>query len=197
VDDLTVIVLAVGLGMDAMSVCMAVGVRWHGRRQRARLAAAMGGAQFVMPLIGWVLGRRLAGLLSTWGRYVAVACLVLIGAKMLVEALRSRPGATAEAIEHEVERDLRLDVRDPTTGWSLALLALATSLDALAAGVSLGVRESTGSIWQASLIIGAVAAAMALAGVLIGRRLGRALGRPAEALGGLVLIGLGVAFLWR
>ena len=97
-----IVLLALGLGMDAMSVCMAVGVRWHGWRQRVRLAVAMGAFQFGMPLAGWVLGDRLAGLLSTWGRWIAAAAMMLIGLKMLWEAIRSHPGATAEAIEHEV-----------------------------------------------------------------------------------------------
>jgi len=192
--DMKIVMLALGLGMDAMSVCMAVGVRWHGWRQRVRLAAAMGAFQFAMPLAGWYLGDRLAGLLSTWGRPIAAIAVILIGLKMLWEAIRSHPGAAAEAIEHEVERDLHIRAADPTRVWPLLLLAVATSIDALVAGISLGIKHA--EIWKASIIIGAVAAGMALAGVAIGRRIGKVLGRPAEVIGGLVLIGLGVSFLW-
>ena len=187
------LIIAIALGLDAMSVCMAVGVRWHGWRQKVRLAAAMGGFQFIMPLLGWQLGSRLAGPICSWGTYLAAACVALVGAKMLIESWRSHPGATAEAIEHEVERDLHLKTTDPTRGWSLVLLAVATSIDALVVGFSLGLKET--SIWETSITIGLAAAAMALVGVVLGRRIGVALGRPAEFLGGMVLIGLGVSFL--
>ena len=192
-DWLHLLIIAIALGLDAMSVCMAVGVRWHGWRQKARLAGAMGGFQFVMPLLGWLLGSRLAGPIRSWGTYLAAACVAIVGVKMLIEAWRSHPGATAEAIEHEVERDLRLKATDPTRGWSLVLLAVATSIDALVVGFSLGLKDT--SIWEASITIGVAAAAMALVGVVLGRRVGVMLGRPAEFLGGVVLIGLGVSFL--
>jgi manganese efflux pump family protein len=187
------LIIAAALGLDAMSVCMAVGVRWHGWRQKARLAATMGGFQFIMPLLGWQLGSRLAGAVSSWGTYLAAGCVGLIGIKMLIEAWKSHPGATAEAIEHEVERDLHLKATDPTRGWSLILLAVATSIDALVVGFSLGLKDAL--IWRASITIGVVAAVMALVGVVLGRRIGVLLGRPAEFLGGVVLIGLGVSFL--
>lgn len=186
--------IAVALGMDAMSVCMAVGVRWHGWRQKFRLAVSMGLCQFAMPLLGWMVGRNLAGMLSAWGRYIAGACVAAVGVKMLLEAWRSHPGAAAEAIEHEVERDLHLRTTDPTQGWPLALLAIATSIDALVVGFSMGLKQT--NIWYASMVIGVVAAVMALAGVTIGRRVGQALGRPAEFLGGAVLIALGASFFW-
>jgi len=192
-DWIHLLVIAGALGLDAMSVCMAVGVRWHGWRQKVRLAVAMGGFQFVMPLLGWLLGSRLAEKVCSWGTYLAAACVALIGVKMLIEAWKSHPGATAEAIEHEVERDLHIKTADPTRGWSLILLAIATSLDALVVGFSLGLKEA--SIWEASATIGVVAAAMALVGVVLGQRIGTILGRPAEFLGGLVLIGLGVSFV--
>ncbi|MFW6133063.1 MAG: manganese efflux pump MntP family protein, partial [Planctomycetota bacterium] len=97
------VALAVGLGADVMSVTAAVGVRWHGRRRALRLALHMGLFQLVMPLIGWWAGRRLAGLLARAGGYLAAALLVGMGVKMLIEALRARPGAAAEAVEHGAE----------------------------------------------------------------------------------------------
>lgn len=187
------IAMAVALGMDAMSVCMAVGVRWHGWRQRARLAIAMGLFQFLMPLLGWLAGQRMASLLASWGRNVSAACLIVIGVKMLLEAWQSHPGATAEAIEHEVERDLHLTRTDPTRPLPLLLLSVATSIDALVVGFSLGVQDV--AIWGASVVIGLVAAGMALAGVAIGRRLGQKLGRSAELVGGAVLVALGISFI--
>jgi len=185
--------LAVGLGMDAMSVSMAVGVRWHGPRQKLRLAWHMGLFQFLMPVVGWLAGRQLAGLFASVGRVVAAALLAALGGKMLYEAIRSRPGAVAERAERAVEAELHVNPRDPTRGWSLVGLSVATSIDALVAGVSLGLTG--GEIWLRSLIIGLVAGLMALAGVCVGQRVGRALGTPAEIAGAVILIGLAVSFL--
>lgn len=191
---LEIIAIAVGLGADAMSVCMGVGVRWHGPRQRFRLAWHMGLFQAIMPIAGWFAGSRLAGALRDVGAYVAAALLFAVGLKMLIEALRARPGEVAERVVDWERKHLRLRSKDPTRGWSLVGLSVATSIDALVVGVSLGLRGR--EIWVSSLIIGAVAALMALTGVGIGRRVGKALGRPAEALGALVLMILAIVFLF-
>lgn len=188
------LVVAAGLGMDAMSVCMGVGVRWHGPRQKFRLAWHMGMFQFLMPILGWLAGKQLAGLVQSVGRYLAAALVFAVGVKMLYEALRSRPGVVAEDAEQFVEKELRIRPGDPTRGWSLVALSVATSIDALVVGVSLGLKGA--SIWQESIIIGIVAGLMALTGVAIGKRAGKALGRHAEAAGAVVLMGLGVSFLW-
>ncbi|MHC4717101.1 MAG: manganese efflux pump MntP [Planctomycetota bacterium] len=188
-----VLALAVGLGMDAMSVCMAVGVRWHGPRQKFRLAWHMGLFQFLMPVLGWALGSQLAEALRAVGTYVAAAMVFGIGAKMLYEVIRSRPGAVAEEAEHAAQRGLGVKPKDPTRGWSLVGLSVATSIDALVAGFSIGIRDQ--GIWLASLIIGLVAGLMALAGVVAGKRIGSVLGRPAEVVGAVVLMALAVSFL--
>jgi len=189
-----VLVLAVGLGMDAMSVCMAVGVRWHGPGQRFRLAWHMGLFQFLMPILGWLAGQQLAGLLSSIGTFVAAGLVFAVGAKMMYEALRSRPGAVAEKAEHLIQDELHIRRRDPTRGWSLMALSLATSIDALVVGVSLGLKGA--EIWLPSVVIGLVAALMALTGVVVGKRIGKSLGKPAEMIGAVVLMVLGVCFLW-
>jgi len=191
---LRIIAIAVGLGLDAMSVCIGLGVRWHGARQKFRLAWHMGLFQFLMPVAGWLAGRQLAELLRSVGSYVAAALVFAIGAKMLCEAIRSRPGAVEQRAEETVEHALRAERRDPTRGWSLVALSIATSLDALVVGFSLGLRGER--IWQASLVIGIVAGLMALVGVIIGKRIGKVFGRAAEIGGGLVLMALGVSFLW-
>jgi putative Mn2+ efflux pump MntP len=161
---LKVLALAVGLGMDAMSVCMAVGVRWHGRRQRRRLAWHMGLFQFAMPVAGYFLGRPLAARLAGVGHYVAAALVFAVGAKMLWEALRSHPGAVAEDAEHAAEEALHVHPKDPTRGWPLIGLSVATSLDTLVAGLSMGLKGADG-IWWSSVVIGVVAGAMALMGL--------------------------------
>jgi len=199
--------LAVALGLDAMSVAAAVGVRWHGARQKFRLAWHAGLLQFLMPLAGWAAGRQLAELLASWGAWLAGALVFAVGVKMLYEALQSRPGAVEETVERAAEHAAERRAAggrpasstakgDPTRGWSLVVLSVATSLDALVVGFSLGLRGS-GRIWWAAAVIGVVAAAMSLAGVAIGKRVGAAVGRPAEVAGALVLMALGASFpLW-
>jgi manganese efflux pump family protein len=218
---LDVLAMAVGLGMDAMSVSAAIGVRWHGPRQKFRLAWHAGLFQFLMPILGYLAGSELATLLKSVGTYLAAALVFLVGAKMLYEALKTHPGAAAEAAEHAVEHDLgngdrhrigekRADLpagrqvrepvpispagRDPTRGWSLVVLTVATSLDALVVGFSLGIKGQTSILWP-SAVIGVVAAAMSLAGVMIGQHAGKALGRWAEVVGAVVLMLLAVSFL--
>lgn len=247
---LNVLGLAVGLGMDAMSVSMAVGVRWHGARQKFRLAWHMGLFQFLMPIAGWAAGRQLAVLLEAVGSWIAAALVFLVGAKMLYEALKSHKagkgaaagtagtagpagadsaagagaaaapadgtvrdgeaplealggeladaagtGAAAGASRHPAQQPARRN-GDPTRGWSLVVLSVATSLDALVVGFSLGLKE-VGAIWRTSAVIGLVAGLMALTGVVVGKRLGQALGRPAEIVGAAVLMLLAATFpLW-
>lgn len=189
-----VVAIAVGLGMDAMSVCMAIGVRWHGRGQRFRLAWHMGMMQFLMPLVGWAAGSRLTAALAGVERYIAAVLVLGVGVKMFYEAVRSHPGAAAEEAEHFVEEHAHLKSQDPTRGWSLILLSVATSLDALVVGFSLGLKGE--SIWLASVVIGVTAGVMALVGVALGKRLGTALGKRAELAGAGVLIVLGLAMPW-
>ncbi len=189
---LSVAGLAVGLGADAMSVSAAVGVRWHGRRRTFRLALHMGLFQFFMPILGWLAGRRLAGPLQAIGTYVAAAMIFALGLKMLIEAIRAGP-ALADEAEEAIERRITHHRRDPTRGCSLLMLAFATSIDALVAGFSLGLRGE--QIYTASVIIGAVAAGMSVLGVTIGKQAGKAFGRAAEITGALILMGLGIAFL--
>jgi len=181
--------------MDAMSVSMAVGVRWHGPRQKFRLAWHMGLFQFTMPLLGWLAGRQLAEALRTVGSYIAAAMVFAIGLKMFYEALKAVPGELEQRGGQAVTQALHLKRKDPTRGWSLVVLSVATSIDALVVGFSLGLRNQ-GDIWLASLVIGLLAGMMSLAGVAIGNKAGKALGRPAEMLGALVLMVLGVNFLW-
>ena len=179
--------------MDAMSVCMGIGVRWHGPHQRFRMAWHMGLFQFLMPILGWLGGEHLARFLVNIGGYIASALVLLIGIKMLYEALKSHPGAVAESAEHAAERAVHMHPNDPTRGWSLVMLSVATSIDALVVGFSLGLKQ-TSDIWLSAAVIGFVAAGMALAGIVIGKRLGERLGKAAEIIGAAVLIALGLIF---
>ena len=191
---LDIILLSIGLGADVLSVCAAIGVRWHGPRQIVRLATHMGLFQFGMPLIGYLVGQQLAGTLASFGRYLAAALVAAIGVKMFIEAWKNHAGEFDEAIDTAVEHALHMHPEDPTHGRSIIILSIATSLDALVAGFSLGIHDA--NIWSASVVIGIAAALMAIIGVLLGRFIGKALGRPAEFIGAGVLVALAIKFLF-
>jgi len=204
---LEVLAIAVALGLDAMSVSAAIGVRWHGPRQKFRLAWHIGLFQFLMPVLGWLGGAQLASLLERYGSYFAAALVFAVAVKMLYEAVKSHPGAAEEAVAAATATATAATAtaaaratatasarRDPTRGWSLLALSVATSLDALVVGFSLGLKGTSSIIWP-SLAIGVVAAAMSLAGVMVGKTLGDRFGKPAEIAGAVVLMLLAVSFL--
>jgi putative Mn2+ efflux pump MntP len=195
-EPLEVLAIAVALGLDAMSVSAAIGVRWHGPRQKFRLAWHMGLFQFLMPVLGWLGGAQLASLLDKIGSYVAAALVFAVAGKMLYEAVKSHPGAAEQAVATApAEATATATSRpDPTRGWSLVALSVATSLDALVVGFSLGLKGASSIVWP-SLVIGVVAAAMSLAGVMVGKSLGDRFGKPAEIAGAVVLMLLAVSFL--
>jgi len=178
------LVLAVGLGLDAFSVALAVGgaLGRATKRQTFRLSFHFGLFQFLMPLAGWALGRGAVGFVRDYDHWVAFGLLFSIGAHMIYGSFQ-KDGARAAAA-----------VRDPTRGWSLVGLSLATSLDALGAGVGLGILGRR--LFWAAAVIGLVAGAMTLAGIRAGGRLHFWAGRWMETLGGGVLVGLSIKMLW-
>lgn len=165
--------------MDAFAVSVAACVRVTkvDLGHVGRLALSFGFFQFLMPVIGWFAGRGLSRWLEAVDHWIAFLLLAAIGGKMLWESVRPPDGP----------------VRDHTRGWMLLTLAVATSIDALAVGFSMGFLET--SIWIPSLIIGVVAAVITAIGALFGSRLGCRFGVWAERFGGLVLIGIGVKIL--
>jgi len=180
VDGWQILGIAFGLAMDAFAVAIAAGLtlgRLQGR-QVFRLAFHFGLFQFLMPVVGWLAGQTVNQWISAFDHWIAFALLAGIGAKMIRESLHDRP---------QEDRD------DPTRGWSLVTLSVATSIDALAVGLSLGLLEV--SIWMPSVVIGLVAAAMTTLGMTFGSRLGAGFGKWAERAGGLVLIGIGLRIL--
>jgi len=173
--------IAVGLAMDAFAVAIAAGLtieRLTGRHI-FRIAFHFGLFQFMMPIIGWLAGRSVAGYVQDYDHWVAFGLLGTIGGKMLWDALISD------------EESFR---KDPSRSWSLVLLSIATSIDALAVGLSMAVLGV--SIWLPSIVIGLVAGIMSLVGICMGSRLGNRARRWAESLGGVILIGIGVRILF-
>jgi putative Mn2+ efflux pump MntP len=158
----------------------------------------MGLFQFLMPVLGWLAGAQLASLLEEVGSCVAAALVFAVAGKMLYEAVKSHPGAAQEAVATATTLAAATATAtsrpDPTRGWSLMALSVATSIDALVVGFSLGIKGTSSIVWP-SLVIGVVAAAMSLAGVMVGKSLGDRFGKPAEIAGAVVLMLLAVSFL--
>lgn len=178
---LQTLVVAICLGMDAFSVGLAVGGRL-GRasaRQAFRLAFHFGLFQFAMPLAGWALGRAAVGRVEQWDHWIAFGLLLAVGLHMIVEAVRGGKRLGRKS--------------DPTRGWMLVGLSVATSIDALAVGVGFGVLRL--AMFRSAVVIGAVAAVMTLIGLRSGGALRLWMGRRMEAIGGLVLIVLAVRML--
>jgi manganese efflux pump family protein len=177
-----ILLLSIGLAMDATAVSAARGIA--ARRVRPGhvllVAVLFGSFQALMPLIGYLLGRQLGPFIERFDHWVAFALLAAIGAKMLHEARSTIGGDTRN------RRDaFRLQV--------LLVLALATSIDALAAGITL---PMLGAPLVLSLVtIGTTTALLSGAGLLVGRRFGASLGKRLDVVGGLVLIGLGTKIL--
>lgn len=178
---LYIIGIAFGLAMDAFAVAIAAGmtIPQINRRHVFRLAFHFGLFQFMMPILGWLAGQTLQQWISRFDHWIAFGLLGFIGGKMIWESF------------HEDAR--RASRGDPTRGWLLLTLSVATSIDALAVGLSLAFLNV--SIWMPSVVIGVVAAGMTAVGMGFGSKMGSKFGRWAERIGGLVLIGIGVRTL--
>lgn len=184
---LTCLLLAVSLALDACAVAVSCGVSvpGFGRRQALRVGVWFGIFQFIMPLAGWILGAGLSLRLQAAGHCLAFGLLAFLGGKMVAEALDG--AASGDGLDFRPEH---------LTARRLCLLALATSVDALAAGVSLAFWEGA-RIWAAAGMIGAVAFCLSVWGGLMGRRLGDLFQRRAKLVGGLVLLGIALHVLWE
>jgi putative Mn2+ efflux pump MntP len=184
IDTLTLFGIAVGLAMDAFAVAIATGIALGivSGRQTFRLAFHFGLFQFLMPVIGYLAGMSVEGYIKGYDRWVAFVLLGYIGGKMVYEGIR---GGMAEGN----------DGKDPTRGMSLVVLSVATSIDALAVGISLGVLHNEGIVYP-GIVIGIVACTFTAAGLHLGKRLGAAFGKRMEVVGGLVLVAIGVKILF-
>lgn len=169
--------IALGLAMDAFAVSIAAGmcVAPVSFRQIFRLAFHFGLFQFMMPVLGWLAGSQIVTYVGGYDRWLAFGLLLLVGGKMLLDAFREQQPASRG---------------DPTRGVTMVALSVATSLDALAVGLSMALVHV--SIWVPSVVIGIVAGTLSTVGIVCGSRLGSRLGprwrRWARAAGGGVLI---------
>lgn len=180
--------IALGMSMDVFSVSMVIAAGPRTPRQSFRLSWHFGLFQFLMPLIGWAAGNTIVGFVSGIDHWIAFGLLAGIGGHMIYEGLKPEE----EKSDH-----------DRSKGWSLVALSIATSLDALAVGLSFGVlgaKEGFGNmrteILIPALVIGATSSAMSLIAIQLGRRLRSQIGHRMEILGGIILIGIGMKFIF-
>ena len=172
-----IILVAIGLAMDVFAVCLAIGAARTATSPRAtfRLSFHFSLFQGLMTLLGWLLGNSIAGFIQSFNHWIAFGLLLFVGIHMIRESLEKKE--TGEKT-------------DPSRGHMLVMLSIATSLDALAVGLSLGVLP--GNVAWISLVIALVTLVFALTGLKFGSRLGEKFGKSMEIIGGLLLIGIGI-----
>lgn len=176
--------IGVGLSMDAfaVSICKGLGMKRLNMRQALVIGLFFGGFQALMPLIGWALGTQLADFITPIDHWIAFILLALIGGKMLLDAFSG--GDEREAAD---PKDARLDLKE------LLMLAIATSIDALAVGITfafLGVN-----IVVAIAVIGVTTFVLSVVGVAVGHAFGARYEKGATIAGGIVLILIGCKIL--
>lgn len=178
----SILLLAVGLAMDATAVSAARGMALPAVRPYhiAMVSLFFGGFQAMMPVIGWTIGAGVGPLVQTWDHWIALVLLAGVGGKMIWEA-RSEPDGDEPQSTSE----------GSLFGFKVMLvLAIATSIDALAVGITLPMLDAP--LVLSLVTIGVTTACLSVVGLFAGRRFGLALGRRLDVFGGVVLVGLGV-----
>jgi len=176
----TIIEVALGLAMDAVAVCIVAATAGYASNKRAvfRLAFHFGLFQFLMPVLGWSFGSLVERYVQNVDHWLAFGLLAFVGGRMIW--LSFRP-------DEEAQR------ADPSRGLTMVMLSIATSLDALAVGLSLALAGI--SVWYPSVLIGFITGGMCLVAIALGNRLRAAFARWAGIAGGVVLILIGVRIL--
>ncbi len=175
--------IGVGLSMDAFAValCKGLGMKRVNYRHALVIALFFGMFQALMPVIGWALGTQFERFITPIDHWIAFCLLAFIGGKMLLDAVRN------EGCKECGEYRERLDLRE------LLMLAVATSIDALAVGITFAFLRV--DIVLSATIIGIITFAISFAGVVAGNRFGARFERPATIVGGAVLVLIGVKIL--
>ncbi len=178
-DFIIMVGIAIGLSMDALAVSVANGAMVQGLRfrQALRIAFFFGLFQAIMPLIGWAAGTTFNQYINRFDHWIAFGLLFIIGGRMVIESFS---GAHAK---------VRNCLHFPT----LLMMSLATSIDALAVGVSFAMLNE--GIWYPILIIGVITFFVSMLGIRFGKSVGPLFGKRVEMIGGLVLIGIGFKIL--
>lgn len=178
------LLLGVGLAMDAfaVSICKGLAMRKVNKKQAVIIALFFGGFQAIMPVIGWLLCKGFQTYIEAFDHWIAFALLAFIGVKMIIETLR------------EKEDDVVIEEMDPPLDMKeMLMLAIATSIDALAVGISLAALDRP--IVEPAAIIGVVTFVISIIGVYIGNFFGNKYKKRAELTGGIILVLIGVKIL--
>ena len=175
--------IGVGLSMDAfaVSICKGLVMEKVNKKQAFIIGLYFGGFQALMPLIGWFLGIRFQQYITSIDHWIAFVLLVFIGGKMIVEAVRDPDG------EEIGKKDPPLDHKE------MFLLAVATSIDALAVGITFAFLDTP--IVEAITIIGLTTFFLSILGVVVGNFFGTRYKKKAEIVGGIILVAIGVKIL--
>lgn len=176
--------LGIGLSMDAfaVSVCKGLGMRRLNKKQTLIIGLYFGGFQALMPLIGWLLGSQFQKYITSIDHWIAFILLGFIGGKMMIEAIR------------EWNEEETVDVMDaPLDHKNMLVLAVATSIDALAVGITFAFLDTP--IIDAITIIGITTMVISIIGVVVGNFFGSRYKSKAEFIGGLILVLLGLKIL--
>jgi putative Mn2+ efflux pump MntP len=176
VDLFTLVMLSVGLAMDAFSVATVTGFSLGKVRLQdaAKMSLSFGTAHVVMPTIGWYLGATVVNLISGFDHWLAFLLLAFVGGKMMKEG---------------IDGDGKVDPQSILGGLSLLVFTLAVSVDSLAVGLSFSLEKI--AIFVPSLFMGAGTLVFTFIGLMIGNRTGQAVGRRAQIFGGLMLVLIG------
>ena len=179
---LELLAIAVGLSMDAFTVaiCKGLGMSRMNVRQALVIAFAFGGFQALMPLIGWFVGAQFAQSVAAVDHWIAFVLLAFIGGKMLWDAFH-------DSDDDEAAVDAPLDLRE------LLMMAVATSIDALAVGVTLAFLQV--DVVFSALFIGVTTFVISFAGVFVGHAFGSRWEKPSTIAGGVILIAIGTKIL--
>ncbi len=185
-DFISVFLIAVALAMDAFSIAISKGLA--AKRQSVKDALSLGVTfgifQFIMPLLGWTLAFSFASFIEKYSGYISCALLVFIGGKMLIEAFKAKK-------EDEDKLSSAIDFK------MLIILGIATSIDALAVGVTFAFDGAAiFTTLYYCLVIGVVAFIISFIGYFLGNKLGGVIGDKGELIGGIVLIVLGIKMLF-
>lgn len=178
---ISLLATSVALAMDAFAVAIVTGLTLVPltKRHIFRLSFHFGLFQAMMPTLGWAAGIAVYRYIAAYDHWIAFGLLGFVGGRMMWNSQGGSEGHRTAS--------------DPTSGWDLVMLSVATSIDALAVGLSLAVIRS--GIVIPAAIIGVVACGFTVVGMVLGRRIGSVWGRRVELLGGLVLAGIGFKIL--
>jgi len=180
---LEIFMIGIGLSMDAfaVSVCKGLNMKKINKSYTALIGLFFGGFQAFMPLAGWLLGRQFESYITSFDHWIAFGLLGFIGGKMFIESFK------------DDEDDNKSDSADKPDFKGLTILAVATSIDALAVGITFAFLSV--NIFSSVTIIGITTFILSVIGVIIGNRFGSKFQNKAETIGGIILILIGLKIL--